>query len=326
MITINLLGGKWCKKCGKVTERYGKNGRCKECARAWANAYHQEHREECLERMKADYQAQRQDRLEQAKTYRQAHPERVREQKKEYSLAHRQEIREQGKAYRAILANEGLCRKGCGRHVPVKGQSLCGECIRKQGETNFMRNYGIPRSQAIKTLEEQGGICPICLKPIRFAGPGEKVPRAETACQDHVHTTGQLRGIICNSCNIAVGQDETLRLEGLIRYLRGPRLVIVFPNKGGHQATNQKRKDLRHKIAAEQSNKCACCQDTLPAEHGGKVHLDHDHKTGLVRGVLCLICNRDLGLLQDSPAIIQKAIDYLAYWRAQAASNKKGVA
>lgn len=45
---------------------------------------------------------------------------------------------------------------------------------------------------------------------------------------------------------------------------------------------------LRAEIAAIQGHRCAiCCTDL----HGQKMCLDHDHKTGLIRSVLCLNCN-----------------------------------
>ncbi|MFB7366858.1 endonuclease VII domain-containing protein [Streptomyces hydrogenans] len=41
------------------------------------------------------------------------------------------------------------------------------------------------------------------------------------------------------------------------------------------------------------------------------VHVDHCHKTGRVRGVLCLNCNIGLGLLKESPDRMLRAIAYL---------------
>lgn len=39
--------------------------------------------------------------------------------------------------------------------------------------------------------------------------------------------------------------------------------------------------------------------------------VDHNHNTGLVRGLLCSSCNRGLGLLKDSPEVLRSAIIYL---------------
>jgi len=40
-------------------------------------------------------------------------------------------------------------------------------------------------------------------------------------------------------------------------------------------------------------------------------HLDHNHKTGKIRGVLCNQCNRGLGMLGDTIESIEDALDYL---------------
>lgn len=42
-----------------------------------------------------------------------------------------------------------------------------------------------------------------------------------------------------------------------------------------------------------------------------ELHVDHSHKTGEVRGLLCHRCNNGLGCFDDSPALIQSAIAYL---------------
>lgn len=39
--------------------------------------------------------------------------------------------------------------------------------------------------------------------------------------------------------------------------------------------------------------------------------VDHDHKTGEVRGVLCATCNKTLGKFRDNPERFDKAADYL---------------
>jgi hypothetical protein len=42
-----------------------------------------------------------------------------------------------------------------------------------------------------------------------------------------------------------------------------------------------------------------------------KLAVDHCHKTGKIRGLLCQGCNMALGLLKDSPAIINNLARYI---------------
>ncbi|WP_079168999.1 endonuclease VII domain-containing protein [Streptomyces sp. CC77] len=54
-----------------------------------------------------------------------------------------------------------------------------------------------------------------------------------------------------------------------------------------------------------QAGVCAICQSGPPE------HVDHCHKTGRVRGVLCFNCNSAIGKLRDDPAIVRRAATYL---------------
>jgi hypothetical protein len=54
-----------------------------------------------------------------------------------------------------------------------------------------------------------------------------------------------------------------------------------------------------------QDGQCAICRER------SAVHVDHDHLTGAVRGVLCFQCNAALGQFRDRPDILRTAIDYL---------------
>ena len=66
-------------------------------------------------------------------------------------------------------------------------------------------------------------------------------------------------------------------------------------------------------ILSFQGNACAICKTELQLE-GRKTHVDHDHKTGAIRGLLCNTCNTRLGwfeMFQNDPVFSKEAMAYL---------------
>ena len=61
-----------------------------------------------------------------------------------------------------------------------------------------------------------------------------------------------------------------------------------------------------------QGGVCAICREA-PA-----VHVDHDHATGEVRGMLCFPCNAAIGHLRDDPRVVRAAAAYLERARRRA--------
>lgn len=91
-----------------------------------------------------------------------------------------------------------------------------------------------------------------------------------------------------------------------------------------HLASTRRRRGLSDhgvtetqydEMFAKQNGACAVCKKPSPYN----LHVDHDHSccSGVyscgrcVRGLLCLQCNRALGMLGDDPAILANAIEYL---------------
>lgn len=73
-----------------------------------------------------------------------------------------------------------------------------------------------------------------------------------------------------------------------------------------------------------QGGVCAICSKDGTAyrctmKHGDaecrcrRLHVDHDHSTGLVRALLCSHCNRGIGHFYDDPALMLKAAEYLIF-------------
>lgn len=61
-------------------------------------------------------------------------------------------------------------------------------------------------------------------------------------------------------------------------------------------------------IRTKQRNRCAICRKSQKK----RLAVDHDHKTGRVRGLLCERCNHGLGHFKDNKALLAKAIKYLS--------------
>ncbi len=62
------------------------------------------------------------------------------------------------------------------------------------------------------------------------------------------------------------------------------------------------------KILLKQNHKCGICRKPL---HETKRWIDHNHKTGTVRGILCVRCNLGLGMFADSTELLTEAVKYL---------------
>ena len=70
-------------------------------------------------------------------------------------------------------------------------------------------------------LAVQNGVCAICLRPERIKkSKGNQVPKLLAV--DHAHGTTRIRGLLCHSCNIALGlfEDDLILLDAAMRYLR----------------------------------------------------------------------------------------------------------
>jgi hypothetical protein len=82
---------------------------------------------------------------------------------------------------------------------------------------NRRRRYGVSREQYDEILDRQDGLCAICRGPEKRMIYGRLRPLAV----DHNHVTGQIRGLLCSSCNQAIGffDEDEQKMVAAIAYL-----------------------------------------------------------------------------------------------------------
>eukprot|EP01039_Chlorochromonas_danica_P007000 gene7000-7743_t len=57
-----------------------------------------------------------------------------------------------------------------------------------------------------------------------------------------------------------------------------------------------------------QGKSCGICKEAFGSEVS---HVDHNHATGAVRGILCMNCNTSIGKMKDNPSFLVQAATYL---------------
>lgn len=131
----------------------------------------------------------------------------------------------------AIAAVEKECST-CGLVLPVAEfgkragdphlyRPSCRTCMnRKRAERGFhvkLLAHGMTIEQYHAMLTAQDHKCAICRSP----GNG-KGRRHQPLCIDHCHTTGKVRGLLCDRCNLGIGNfdDDVSRLEEAAEYIR----------------------------------------------------------------------------------------------------------
>ena len=96
------------------------------------------------------------------------------------------------------------------------------------------------------------------------------------------------------------------------------KLRKEFPEKLA-QANIKSELKVRHKLTwndycemlEDQENKCKICNNPHIDAPRKRLHVDHCHKTGLVRALLCHGCNNLLSRAKDDPEVLRKAMEYL---------------
>ncbi|MEU6667686.1 endonuclease VII domain-containing protein [Streptomyces sp. NPDC046727] len=143
----------------------------------------------------------------------------------EYSAAHYRRRREAlGKPVREkvdVPVGHKLCR-ACGQVRPHSEwhrnatasdglSTRCKACRAALGrEDHLRRKYGLTQAERDELIASQGGVCRICLTAV-------------PAHVDHCRKTGRVRGVLCFSCNAALGQfkDQPEAIRRAAAYVEG---------------------------------------------------------------------------------------------------------
>jgi len=131
--------------------------------------------------------------------------------KKEKSLNEFYETKRNGVAY----GHHGKCKE-----CYVKKQQENYDPLKKRNE-NLKRSYGITMNEYNEMLEKQNGKCAICGTTETKGRKSGRGGGADVFAVDHCHDTGDVRGLLCHSCNRAMGLlgDNTHILQSMIEYL-----------------------------------------------------------------------------------------------------------
>jgi hypothetical protein len=161
------------------------------------------------------------------------------------------------------------------RQRVYQGMKRCSKCRREKPETEFYRRSDTDGRQYL---------CKECAKEARKKYRADPVKRAR-------EYAGRRKWRECNRERAHVMDRE--------RSLRNTYGVTV------------RQYDT---MLEEQNGKCALCGKPEKTLLHGKVKrlaVDHDHKTGKVRGLLCNFCNRGLGYFLDDSALLKRASTYV---------------
>ena len=124
----------------------------------------------------------------------------------------------------------------------------------------------------------------------------------------HRHKRGHriYRQSLCKECNHSYAANW---------YKRHPQKYKQKTRNGNLKRNHGIIDDTFLEMLKKQLGTCAICRkpETLKDKNGNVrfLAIDHDHKTGRIRGLLCAACNLMLGKAYDNPLVLRAAADYL---------------
>jgi hypothetical protein len=185
-------------------------------------------------------------------------------------------------------------------------------------ETKPNDAFYIDNRQSTRHRQNRSYVCKVC-----FVG---RRRRYETLPNDHPDMVAGRR--TCNECSVekplfAFPKDrkDSLGRGGKCADCKNARRrALRVRNPKIRMDPTKRDYNRRHRLGASSATfkalfdahggRCGICRSELDFL-SKDTHLDHSHKTGMLRGVLCARCNHGIGHFKDDPRRLRAAISYL---------------
>ena len=108
--------------------------------------------------------------------------------------------------------NATVC-KPCANKETILWQKNNPEAVKRiKRRVKLKEKYGLSEQQYQDLLIKQSNVCAICNKP----------HTRRNFNVDHCHTTGKIRGLLCDKCNLGIGlfNDDLKLLDKIKEYLK----------------------------------------------------------------------------------------------------------
>jgi hypothetical protein len=104
------------------------------------------------------------------------------------------------------------CKNAAARKIRKEQPERYAKYKKRANEYLKERRYGITQDQFNQMLVDQNNMCKICSTEFKST---------KDTHIDHCHDTNIVRGLLCNNCNLALGQfnDNTDNMDNAIKYL-----------------------------------------------------------------------------------------------------------
>lgn len=203
------------------------------------------------------------------------------------------------------------------------GEKMCTSCQKPCSVDNFTTKNSMP--------DGKGHVCKNCNKA-KLREWFQKKPKHPREIPAH-RRPGRWVLRPCEHCGVEFNArqmhmhlprcDKNLnRRKPQIEYHPMENMLDFAANSPERMERRRKHENLRKygigisdydRMLREQNGKCAICgkPPSLKTRKERALAVDHDHRTGGVRGLLCIQCNHLLGNSDESFAVLLAAMDYL---------------